>query len=168
MREIVELADKTITIGRSEFLKVKGSIDTNVYYVVSGSLRVFVLDDYEEQTIRFGYKENLITSLDSFLTGQPSELFIQAIKRTVLRVITKEQMDHFLKTESNRILWTKILESLVIQQMEREIDILTNSPKERYQRVLKRSPQLFQEIPNRYIANYLRMSPETLSRLKKS
>lgn len=168
MREIVELADKTITIGRSEFLKVKGSIDTNVYYVVSGSLRVFVLDDYEEQTIRFGYKENLIASLDSFLTGQPSELFIQAIKRTVLRVITKEQMDHFLKTESNRILWTKILESLVIQQMEREIDILTNSPKERYQRVLKRSPQLFQEIPNRYIANYLRMSPETLSRLKKS
>lgn len=168
MREIVELADKTITIGRSEFLKVKGSIDTNVYYVVSGSLRVFVLDDYEEQTIRFGYKENLIASLDSFLTGQPSELFIQAIKRTVLRVITKEQMDHFLKTESNRTLWTKILESLVIQQMEREIDILTNSPKERYQRVLKRSPQLFQEIPNRYIANYLRMSPETLSRLKKS
>lgn len=168
MREIVELADKTITIGRSEFLKVKGSIDTNVYYVVSGSLRVFVLDDYEEQTIRFGYKENLIASLDSFFTGQPSELFIQAIKRTVIRVITKEQMDHFLKTESNRILWTKILESLVIQQMEREIDILTNSPKERYQRVLKRSPQLFQEIPNRYIANYLRMSPETLSRLKKS
>lgn len=168
MREIVELADKTITIGRSEFLKVKGSIDTNVYYVVSGSLRVFVLDDYEEQTIRFGYKENLIASLDSFFTGQPSELFIQAIKRTVIRVITKEQMEHFLKTESNRILWTKILESLVIQQMEREIDILTNSPKERYQRVLKRSPQLFQEIPNRYIANYLRMSPETLSRLKKS
>lgn len=168
MKEIVELADKTITIGRNQFLKVKGSVDTNVYYVVSGSLRVFVLDDFEEQTIRFGYKENLIASLDSFLTGQPSELFIQAIKRTVVKVITKEQMDHFLKTESNRILWTKILESLVIQQMEREIDILTSSPKERYQRVLKRSPQLFQEIPNRHIANYLRMSPETLSRLKKS
>ena len=49
-----------------------------------------------------------------------------------------------------------------------EIDILTNSPKERYKRVLKRSPQLFQEIPNRHIANYLRMSAETLSRLKKS
>ncbi len=90
------------------------------------------------------------------------------IKKTVIKVITKKQIDDFLKTESNRNLWIEILENLVIQQMEREIDILTNSPKERYERVLKRSPQLFQEIPNRHIANYLRMSPETLSRLKKS
>lgn len=168
MKEIIELSEKTIVIDRNEFLKVKGSIDTNVYYVESGSLRVFVLDDCEEQVIRFGYKENLIVSLDSFLTGNPSVFFIQAIKKTILKVITKEQIDDFLKAESSMILWTKILENLVIQQLEREIDILTNSPKERYQRVLKRSPQLFQEIPNKHIANYLRMSPETLSRLKKS
>lgn len=168
MKEIAELSDKTMTIDRNEFLKVKGSIDTNVYYIESGSLRIFVLDDYEEQTIRFGYKENIIVSLDSFLTGRPSDLFIQAIKKTVIKVVTKQQIDSFLEIESNRNLWTSILENLVIQQMEREIDILTNSPKERYERVLKRSPQLFQEIPNKHIANYLRMSPETLSRLKKS
>lgn len=168
MKEIIELSDKTITIDRNEFLKVKGSIDTNVYYIESGSLRVFVLDDYEEQIIRFGYKGNIIVSLDSFLTGKPSDLFIQAIKKTVIKVVTKPQIDKFLETERNRNLWTKILENLILQQMEREIDILTNSPKERYERVLKRSPQLFQEIPNKHIANYLRMSAETLSRLKKS
>ena len=168
MKEIVELSDKTITIERNEFLKVKGTIDTNVYYIESGSLRIFVLDEFEEQTIRFGYRENLIVSLDSFLTGKPSDLYIQAIKKSVIKVITKDQIDQFLKDENNRNLWTSILENLVIQQMEREIDILTNSPKERYERVLKRSPQLFQEIPNRHIANYLRMSAETLSRLKKS
>lgn len=168
MKQIINLSEKTITIGRNEFLKVKGSIDTNLYYVESGSVRIFVLDDYEEQTIRFGYKENIIVSLDSFLTGKPSDLFIQAIKKSVIKVVTKQQMDHFLKTETNRNLWTEILENLAVQQMEREIDILTNSPKERYERVLKRSPQLFQEIPNKHIANYLRMSPETLSRLKKS
>jgi len=168
MKEIIELSTKTITVERNEYLKVKGSIDTNVYYIESGSLRVFVLDDYEEQTIRFGYKENLIVSLDSYLTGRPSVFFIQAIKKTVVKVITKQQMDNFLKQESNRLWWMGVLENLVLQQLEREIDILTNSPKERYLRVLMRSPQLFQEIPNRHIANYLRMSPETLSRLKKS
>ena len=167
MKEIVELSNQTITIGRNEFLKVKGSIDTNIYYVESGSLRVFILDEYEEQTIRFGYKENLIVSLDSFLTGKPSDFFIQAIKKTTVKVVTKQQMDTFFKTSENN-LWTNILEGLILQQMEREIDLLTNSPKERYQRVLRRSPQLFQEIPNRHIANYLRMSAETLSRLKKS
>ena len=168
MKEIIELPQKEITIERNEFLKVKGSIDTNVYYIESGSLRIFVLSEYEEQIIRFGYKENLIVSLDSFLSNKPSDLFIQAIKKSVIKVISKQQFDTFLETEDNRKLWTKILADLVIQQMEREIDILTNSPKERYERVLKRSPQLFQEIPNRHIANYLRMSAETLSRLKKS
>ncbi len=168
MKELVELSNKTITLDRNEFLKVKGSVDTNVYYIESGSLRAFILDDFEEQVIRFGYKGNLIVSLDSYLTGKPSDIFIQAIKKTVISVITKQEIDVFLQTDANRTLWTKILENLVLQQLEREIDILTNSPRERYQRVLKRSPHLFQEIPLRHIANYLRMSPETLSRLKKS
>jgi CRP-like cAMP-binding protein len=168
MRAIVELSEKTISLERNEYLKVKGSIDTNVYYIESGSLRIFILDDYEEQTIRFGYKGNLIVSLDSFLTGKPSAFYIQAIKSTSLKVITKLQMDKFLQTEQNSKLWIQILENLVLQQMEREVDILSRSPWERYQRVLQRSPQLFQEIPHRHIANYLRMSAETLSRLKKS
>ncbi|WP_432222392.1 Crp/Fnr family transcriptional regulator [Flavobacterium sp. TMP13] len=168
MKEIVALSKQTITIERNEFLKTKGTIDTNVYYIESGSLRVFVLDDDQEQTIRFGYQSNIVTSLDSFLTGKPSNFYIQAIKKTVIKVITKPEIDQLLKTETHLKLWTTILEELVIQQMEREIDILTSSPKERYLRVLKRSPQLFQEIPNKHIANYLRMSPETLSRLKKS
>ncbi|MCC9016178.1 Crp/Fnr family transcriptional regulator [Flavobacterium lipolyticum] len=168
MKEIIALSEKTITLNRNEFLKVKGSIDDNIYLVESGSLRLFVLDDDDEQVIRFGYQQNLIVSLDSFLTGKPSDLCIQAIKKTVLKVITKKQIDQFLKIEVNKNLWITILENLVVQQMEREIDILTNSPKERYQRVLRRSPQLFQEVPNKHIANYLRMTPETLSRLKKS
>ncbi|URC12292.1 Crp/Fnr family transcriptional regulator [Flavobacterium sp. B183] len=169
MKEIIALSEKTITISRNEFLKVKGSMDDTIYFVESGSLRLFVLDDDdEEQIIRFGYQQNLIVSLDSFLTGRPSDLCIQAIKKTVVKIITKKQIDQFLKIETNKNLWITILENLVVQQMEREIDILTNSPKERYQRVLRRSPQLFQEVPNKHIANYLRMTPETLSRLKKS
>ena len=72
------------------------------------------------------------------------------------------------KNSKNKDLWKKLLEAFVIQQMERETDLLTTSPEARYQRILKRSPQVFQEIPHKYIASYLRMSPETLSRLKKS
>ncbi|WP_188050978.1 Crp/Fnr family transcriptional regulator [Flavobacterium sp. GP15] len=168
MKELIQLPGQTRTIERNEFLKTKGSVDTNLYYIISGSVRVFIFDGHEEQVIRFGYKENMIVALDSFLTGQPSNFIIQAIKKTVLKVIPKIEIDKLLKIESNQILWSSILEKLVLDQMDREIDILTNSPKERLQRVLKRSPQLFQEIPERHIANYLRMTPETLSRLKKS
>lgn len=168
MKEIIELSHKTMVLERNEFLKVKGSIDTNIYYIEQGSLRVFVMDEYEEQVVRFGYKDNLLVALDSYLTGKPSDFYIQALKKTTVKVITKKQFTEFIHRENKANLWTEILENLVIQQLEREIDILTTSPKERYERVLKRSPQLFQEIPNRHIANYLRMSAETLSRLKKS
>ena len=169
MIEIKNLFEKIITIERNEFLKVKGSIDTNIYFVESGSLRIFVINDYEEQIIRFGYENDLIVSLDSFLTDKPSDFYIQTIKKTIVKVIPKKKFVAFInESEINKQIWTKILEDLILQQIEREKDILINSPKQRYERVLKRSPKLFQEIPNKHIANYLRMSPETLSRLKKS
>jgi CRP-like cAMP-binding protein len=163
------LINRTITVERNGFLKTEGAVDTNIYFIEDGSLRVFVYDGDEERTIRFGYKNNILVSLDSFLTEKPSEFVIQAIKKTTVYVIPKTGFMQFIQQDENHLrLWIGILEDLVIQQIEREKDLLTSSPKERFERVMKRSPQLFQEIPNRHIANYLRMTPETLSRLKKS
>lgn len=164
-----QLWDREIELDRNEYLKVKGSIDTNIYLVKSGSLRIFVVDEFEEHTIRFGYKDNLIASLDSFLNEKPSDFYIQALKKTNVKVINKKKYKSFIESSSeNKEIWLSVLENFVLQQMERERDILTSSPIERYKRVLERSPQLFQEIPNKYIASYLRMTPETLSRIKKS
>jgi len=163
------LWDDQIQLDRKEYLKVKGSIDTNLYLVINGSLRIYVLDEHEESIIRFGYKDDLVASLDSFINEKPSDLYIQAIKKTELNVIKKKTFTNFIESCEEHIkMWHCILEQLILQQMERERDILTSSPLERYKRVLKRSPQLFQEVPNKYIASYLRMTPETLSRIKKS
>ena len=163
------LWDDKMVLSRKEYLKVKGSTDTSLYFVVSGSLRIFVLDEFEENIIRFGYKNNLIASLDSFITDGPSDLYIQAIKKTELKVLKKATFMDFIESSDEHLkLWHLMLGDLILQQMERERDILTSSPVERYKRVLARSPQLFQEIPNKYIASYLRMTPETLSRIKKS
>lgn len=164
-----QLLDRELILERNEFLKIAGSIDTNIYFVEEGSLRVYILDENEERTIRFGYQKNILVSLDSFLTEKPSEFVIQALKKTRVKVIPKKRFMEFIyRDENNLKLWAKILEDLVIQQIEREKDLLVSSPKERYERVLRRSPVLFQEVSNRHIANYLRMTPETLSRLKKS
>ena len=161
--------EETIWLERNEYLTVNGKKDTNLYFIVEGSLRIFVLDELEEHTIRLAYKDNLITALDAFISEQPSELYIQAIKKSQLLRVSKKNFLEFINSSlENTKLWMEILSHMVIQQMERERDILTSSPVERYKRVLKRSPHLFQEIPNKYIASYLRMTPETLSRIKKS
>jgi CRP-like cAMP-binding protein len=156
-------------IKRNEILLSPGEFNTNLYFVESGSLRLFVMDELEEQTIRFAYQDSFFLALDTFITEKPTEFYAQALKKTSLKMTPKNDLLDFLANDFQAFkLWNKVLELLIFQQLERERDILTASPITRYQRVLARSPQLFQEIPHKYIASYLRMAPETLSRLKKS
>lgn len=161
--------EKEIELKRNDFLVYPGNLNTNMYFVVDGSLRVFIEDDIEEHTIRFGYKNSFITALDSFLKDIPTTFYIQAIKKCTLNVISKE---NYLKcinaTQKNQEVWQQLLQEFVYQQIERENDLIIYSPQKRFERVFKRSPQLFQEIPQKYIASYLRMTPETLSRVIKS
>ncbi|MDY3318745.1 Crp/Fnr family transcriptional regulator [Riemerella anatipestifer] len=165
---IIKLSEKTIRLKRNDLLKASASVDTNLYYITKGSFRVYLLNKEREQTVRLGYTGDFIVALDSFLSQKPSEFLIQAIKASEVKIIPKYKIDAFLDKEDNQKLWIALLENLLLQQMEREKDILTPSTKERYLRVLRRSPRLFQEIPNKYIADYLGISAETLSRLKKS
>lgn len=163
------LWDSTIMLNRNDFLTKRGTVDTNLYWVIKGSFRIFVIEAHEEHTIRFGYKNNLIATLDSFLNEKPTDFYIQALKQATVKVLDKTKfMDFIASSSENTKIWQLILQQFVLQQMERERDILTQSPVERYNRVLKRSAQLFQEVPNKYIASYLRMTPETFSRIKKS
>lgn len=159
------LFTKTIVLERNAFL----APSKDVYWVANGSLRMYVQDNGEERNIRFGYKEDFVVFLDTFLAGRPSEFQIQAIKQTELRILPHKAFRELIdSSEGYRSLWNSILQDLVLQQLEREKDLLTSSPKTRYERVLHRSPRVFQEIPHKHIANYLRMTPETLCRLKKS
>lgn len=160
-------AIKDLSLTRNEII-ASGQANTNIYFVYSGSLRLFLLDGKDEQNIRFGYKNDFIVFMDSFLSNTRSTYTLQALKKTILKVISKTTFQQFLVTDvAGNTFWQQMLESTILQLLEREIDLLTTSPKERYHRLLNRSPKLFQEISNRHIANYLRMSPETLSRLKK-
>lgn len=162
-------SEKEIILQRGKFLKAAGSIDTHIYLVEEGSLKIGIYTEKEDKILRFGYKNDIITALDSFLTGEKSEMYIQAIKKSRLKVISKSVLMEFVqKSVENGQVYTQILEKLLVEQLEREKDLLLSSPKERYERVFKRNPKLFQEIPNRYIANYLNMTEETLSRLKKT
>lgn len=157
------------SIERNGFLIKEGQVEQHFYLIKTGAVRVFLLTEFEEMTIRFGYEGSLITSLSSFLNGTPSEFYIQAIRNTTYGAVSKKEFESFIGQSASHLQWyNELLKGLVSEQMEREIDLLTFSPAERLRRVRERSPQLFQEIPSKYIASYLRMTPETLSRLRKS
>jgi len=165
----LENKNRKKVISKGEFLIKEGDTERNIYLIESGAVRIFYLSEYEEHIIRFGYEGSLITSLSSFLKGTPSEFYIEAIRKTSMKVISKEDFARLVNENSENLRqYTNLLETLISQQIDREIDLLITSPTERLNRVLKRSPNLFQHVPLKYIASYLRMTPETLSRIRNS
>lgn len=160
---------RQIELRRSEYLIAKGETKTDFYLIEEGTIRIFIADDDTEHTIRFGYSGEIICALDSFFSNQPTDFYIQAIKKSRLQSISKSKFYEIINgSEKTKAVWGDVLGSFIIQQIEREKDLLIESPLERYKKVFSRSPHLFQEVPHKYIASYLRMTPETLSRLKKS
>ena len=153
---------------KGDFLIEQGKVEYNIYLIVSGAVRAYRSFENEEQTIRLGYQGSIITSIASFYNGAPSEISLEAIRKTYVKKASRSSFMQYVKSSSEHLeTYNSLLESLVVSQMEREMDLLTEQPHERLARVLTRSPKLFQEIPLKYIASYLRMSPETLSRIRK-
>lgn len=167
--EAMPEAVKTEEYSRGQSLIATGSVERNIYYIRRGAVRAVYNQDGQEFNIRFGYKGSIITSLPSFFDGSPSQIRIEALRKTTVQLLDRERYLQWLRSQANGMqMYAQQLEELISQLMEREMDLLIQSPAERLQRVLARSPQLFQEIPAYHIANYLRMTPETLSRLRKS
>lgn len=156
------------SLKRNEFLTNIGQTEQHLYWVIEGNLKIYYLHDGEEACVGFAYPETLVCSYPSFIKKKPTQYAIQAIKPCRLIGIQRE---HFyqLFSQYNELetAWRKLTEEALLGRMDREVEMLTFTPAERFERLFKRSPHIFQLIPHKYIASYLRMSPETFSRVKK-
>ncbi len=170
--EILEqpgLKGKELELNRGDFLVHENEKAKHFYWVRSGALRAFKWIEEEEFTIRLAYKNSIVAALPAYFHNKTADLNIQAIRKSKVIVFSKAELDSFFQSDlSLSIKYQKVLEGLVTSFYEREIDLLTQSPADRLKRIRNRSPQVFQEVPHKYIASYLRMSPETLSRLLNS
>lgn len=162
-----KMVEKSMVFKRGEVIVSPGEVNSSIYWIKSGTVKVSMFDKDEERIVRFGYQNDLVVMLDSFISNQATDFLMQTIKKTEVDIISKKKWTDFWSQDIERFkIWNQLLEQLVFQQVEREKDLLITSPQERLQRVMQRSPKLFQEIPKKHIASYLRMSPETLSRIK--
>jgi len=158
-----------ISMNRWDFIKQENTINTNLYYIEEGCVHAYFLENKKERSMYFGFEESLITDLSSFLSSKKSALNIKCIKKTKAKVISKIKLDEFIQNDPEiSKLWIDVLSELSLWNLEREIDLLHKSPTARLERILSRQPQLLQNVPHKYIASYLGMSPESLSRIHKS
>ncbi len=160
------LWEKPLLLKKNEFLVNEGDISEDLFFVKLGALIVGVEIEEKQQIIRLCYKNSLFSSIDSFLTKEPTIYSIKAIKESEVLKVNRNKIQ--LIFDEYPEIFQELLVELIRQQSDRELDLLHSSAAARFDRLLKRSPQVFQEIPHKYIASYLRISAETLSRLLKS
>jgi CRP-like cAMP-binding protein len=131
-------------IARGEFLTRIGATEHTLYRILDGAVRAVYYTDDDEKTIRLGHEGSLINALSSFMTERPSEVAIQAIRETHVQCLPRSAAREIFDTSDD---YAGFLEGLLVQQTERELDLLIDAPQKRLDRVLQRSPALFQHVP---------------------
>ena len=165
--ELVENWRHQVSLKRNDFLAKPGEIESHLFFIASGTMRIYFPHEAEEICVGFAYDSNLICSYPSFIQQKPSQYGIQALTATVAVAISRSDFYHLLDRHRDlERAWRMLEEDALLGKIEREVEMLTFTPEQRYRRLLERSPHLFQIIPRKYIASYLRMSAETLSRIR--
>ena len=154
---------------KGELILKEGEVASNIYWVVKGLIRQFYYKNGKELTEYMATENMICMSIESLFKEQPSHLQIQAIEPTIVFAMPKSRLEREAVRNVNiQMLYRKILEeSLILSQIRADMLRFESAP-ERYAKLVKRAPQLVLRAPLVYIASYLQMTPETLSRVRTS
>ncbi|WP_454803888.1 Crp/Fnr family transcriptional regulator [Mucilaginibacter phyllosphaerae] len=140
-------------------------------FVLSGSVRYYHIIDGNDVTGYFSFENEYVSSYKSFLTGEPATNYIQALEPSTIVLISKNNMDLLL---ANPMLAYKmerfgrlIAEHYLMCYEDRVTAFITQTPEERYLKLLETGREVLQRMPQHYIANFLGITPVSLSRIRK-
>lgn len=138
-----------------------------IAFIEEGSFRFYSIRNGEEVVTAFFFKGDFVTNYRSFLTGKPSDHNIEALKDSVIYIISLQHLQKLYdKHKALERLGRLIAENLYLTVANRLDSFMFKSPTERYQDLINRNSKLLQEIPQYMIASYLGVKPETLSRIR--
>lgn len=145
-----------------------GEVCREIAFINQGCLRYYYLKDGDEFNGQFFFEGAWVGEYQSFLTGQPSVQYFDALENTELLVMQHGDLqklyDELPKFER---FGRKIAENVVIGSQRRTASLLFDSPEERYLKLMAERPKVVERIPLHHIASYLGIKPESLSRIRK-
>ena len=152
---------------KNEKILKEGEVCENIYWIVKGLVRQFYYKNGKELTEYMATENSIVMCIESLFKEQPTHLQIATIEPTLLYAMPKKVLEQVaMKSVNIQILYRKILEeSLILSQIRADM-LRFESAQDRYQKLVKRQPQLVLRAPLVYIASYLQMTPETLSRVR--
>ena len=158
---------------RQEFAKKElvlkaGKVEHYLSFIESGMVRFFLDKNDEELTFDFAFSGDFMSGYSSFITRKPAGFHIQALTNTVLwRISYPDLQKVYEHTNAGNRIGRFAAEQLFLKKTERELAFLTQTAEERYLHLLSNQPKLIQEIPGKYLASYIGITPQALSRIRK-
>jgi len=138
-----------------------------LYFVIKGLARKFFYKGKEEVITQIAKEGELISSSVSYFSGIPSGYVIETIEPTTFYSIHHDRAEQlYVKFPKLERLSRLVITELFLQKEVWELERIRFSTKERFLRFMTDNPELFQRVPQKYLASYLNIKPETFSRLK--
>ncbi len=153
---------------KKEFILEEGQICDSIFFINSGCARVFFNIEGEEKIVQFFFGDSWYTDYGSFLTGQPTIENLQAIEPCEVVHFKKNDLYNLYTTNPVFEKVGRIMAENAFMSLMQLNTMRTNlEPEERYLNLLKQRPELVERIPQHYIASYLGIQPQSLSRIRK-
>ena len=153
---------------KNELIKEPNKKEKHLSIIVKGSAGIFLWKENSTICLDLCYENEFFGDYMSFLTQTPTELFTQAIERTEILSISYSDLNELYESSDMALHIGKIAsESLYIHKQTQQIDLLMLTAEERYLKLLQRQPQIIQRTPQKHIASYLGITPESFSRIRK-
>jgi CRP-like cAMP-binding protein len=167
--EAVEKLSTLKKIRKNQYLLEEGDSSNFIGFVVKGCFRLFrVGEDGQEHIMKFAIENWWITDFASFMNGQPSACYIEALEDSELLLITKDNWESLLATIPN---FKQMIETLSNKNFEahqnRIFSNISEAAETRYENFIEQFPSIFNRIPLYMIASFLGLTRETLSRIRK-
>ncbi len=147
-----------------------GQIENNISFIESGSVRLLIPheDEEKDRTFGFSFQGQFVSAYDSFLTQTPSLYQLETLDETVFWSISYENLQKVYKnTHVGNTIGRFVSENLFLIKSKREQSLLNETPEQRYLNLFTERPNVIKQVPLKYIASYIGVTPQALSRIRR-
>ncbi len=145
----------------------QGEYENYFNFIIKGLARKYFYKGDEEIITQLAKEGELISSSVSFLSGEKSQYIVETIEPTTFLSFSRENVDALYELDKKyQRLGRLIITDLFLQKENWELERILYSTQERFVRFVSNNSNLFQRVPQKYLASYLNIQPETFSRLK--
>lgn len=155
-------------IEKDSVIKASHTTEKFLHFILKGSGGIFLWNNNNYVCTDLCFEHEFFGDYLSFLNRQPSPLEVIAFEPTHLLSISADNFERLSQTEIGSKLRRMAAEGLYIHKQQQQIDMLTKTAGERYTELLERVPEIHRRVPQKFIASYLGITPQSLSRIRRS